>query len=407
MTEQSMALLDYVRNIGADTDFLKEALQVLMQALIEAEAEEQIGAKRYERTPERRTQRNGSRPRAWETRVGELALRIPKLRSGSFFPSLLEPRKRSEKALLAVVQTAYIRGVSTRKVDDLLESLGLTGMDKSRVSRICKELDEAVETFFQRPLQTSYPYLCLDALYLKVRRNHRIVSMALVIAIGIRETGEREVLGFDLGASEEQAFWEQFLRQLVQRGLKGVQLVTSDAHVGLKAAVEETLPGATWQRCRVHFMRNVLARIPKGDKSMVAAALRTIFSQPNGEAARAQLAEVVHALQTRWPEAARLVADAQEEVLAFMAFPRDHWRGIYSTNPLERLNKEVKRRTNVAGIFPDGPSVRRLVGSILMETDDEWQVGRRYFSLDSMRRLSTPELVESSAPSPLRLAPIR
>lgn len=407
MTDESMALLDYVRNVGADTGFLKEALQVLMQALIEAEAEEQVGAKRYERTPERRTQRNGSRPRAWETRVGELSLRIPKLRTGSFYPSLLEPRKRAEKALLAVVQTAYIKGVSTRKVDDLLQSLGLTGIDKSRVSRICKELDQAVEAFFQRSLEASYPYLCLDALYLKVRQNHRIVSMALVIAIGIRETGEREVLGFDVGAGEEQAFWQQFLRQLVQRGMKGVELVTSDAHVGLKAAVAGTLPGATWQRCRVHFMRNVLARIPRGDKNVVAAALRTIFTQPNREAASAQLAEVVNAMQTRWTEAAKILADAENDVLAFMTFPKDHWRGIYSTNPLERLNKEVKRRTNVVGIFPDVPSVRRLVGSILMETDDEWQVGRRYFSLDSMRKLSSPELTESTAATPLRLAPVR
>ena len=406
MTEESMALLEYVRNLGMDQDFLKETLQALVQALIEEEAEEKIGAKRYERTAERRTQRNGHRGRSWETRVGELSLRIPKVRTGWFFPSLLEPRKRSEKALLAVVQSAYINGVSTRKVDELLQSLGLTGIDKSRVSRICKALDETVEAFRQRPLEAGYPYLWLDALYLKVRQNHRIVSMALVIAIGVKETGEREILGLAVGAGEERAFWQQFLRHLVQRGLKGVQLVTSDAHHGLKAAVAETFSGAIWQRCRVHFMRNVLAHIPKGDKSMVAAGLRTIFAQPHRDAASAQLAEVVAAMETRWPQAATLLAAAEDEVLAFMAFPKDHWTRIYSTNPLERLNKEVKRRTNVVGIFPDVPSVLRLVGTLLMEIDDEWQVGRRYFSLDSMRRLSNPELAQVSDATPLRLAPV-
>jgi putative transposase len=406
MTEQSMALLEYVRNVGMDRDFLKETLEALVQALIEAEAEEKIGAGRYERTAERRTYRNGHRARSWETRVGELSLRIPKVRSGTFFPSLLEPRKRSEKALLAVVQSAYINGVSTRKVDELLQSLGLTGIDKSRVSRICKELDETVAAFRQRPLEGAYPYLWLDALYLKVRQNHRIVSMAMVIAIGVRETGEREILGLEVGAGEEQAFWQQFLRHLVQRGLKDVQLVTSDAHNGLKAAVEKTFSGAIWQRCRVHFMRNVLAHIPKGDKSMVAAGLRTIFAQPDRDAASSQLTEVVAAMETRWPQAAKLLAQAEDDVLAFMSFPKDHWTRIYSTNPLERLNKEVKRRTNVVGVFPDVPSVVRLVGSLLMEIDDEWQVGRRYFSLDSMRRLSTPELAQLPDATPLRLAPV-
>lgn len=406
MTNGSMTLVEYLRNLGADQDFLRVAAEMLAQAVIDAESEEEVGAERYERTPDRRNQRNGYRSRGWETRVGKLDLAIPKLRKGSFFPSLLEPRKRSEEALLSVVQQAYVGGVSTRKVDDLLQSLGLTGIDKSKVSRICKRLDEAVEAFRQRPLEAAYPYLWLDALYVKVRQNHRIINMAVVIAIGVRETGEREILGLEVGASEEYAFWKEFLRHLVERGLHGVLLATSDAHNGLKKSVAEILPGAVWQRCRVHFMRNVLAHIPKGDKSMVAAALRTIFAQPSQEAARGQLAEVVVAMQERWPQAAQLLAEGAEDVLAFMTFPKEHWTRIYSTNPLERLNREVKRRTQVVGIFPDVPSVLRLVGSILVEIDEEWQIGRRYFSLDSMQKLRTPELQEIPTGTPMRLAPV-
>ncbi len=338
--------------------------------------------------------------------MGEIPLSIPKLREGTFFPSLLEPRKRSEKALLAVVQTAYVKGVSTRKVDDLLQALGLTGIDKSKVSRICKELDEAVEGFRNRRLEGEYPYLWLDALYLKVRQNHRIVSQAMVIAIGVRETGERDILGFALGASEEEAFWLDFLRGLVRRGLTGVRLVTSDAHEGLKGALDQVLIGVTWQRCRVHFMRNILAHVPKGDKAIVAAALRTIFAQPDREAAGQQLAEVVQAMHARWPKAAELLAEAEEDILAYMAFPPEHWSRIYSTNPLERLNKEIKRRTFVVGIFPDQPSVIRLVGSVLMEIADEWQVTRRYFSQESMRKLTEPEPLLVSEPAPFRLAPV-
>jgi len=302
---------------------------------------------------------------------------------------------------------AYVKGVSTRKVDDLLKALGLTGIDKSKVSRICKELDELVEGFRNRPLEGSYPYLWLDALYLKVRQDHRIVSQAMVIAIGVREMGERDILGFSLGASEEYAFWMDFLRSLVRRGLKGVQLVISDAHEGLKAAIGEIVLGASWQRCRVHFMRNVLANIPKGSKAVVAAAIRTIFAQPDREAAGQQLREVVKAMEPRWPKAAELIARAEEDVLAYMAFPPEHWTRIYSTNPLERLNKEIKRRTNVVGVFPDEASVNRLVGSILMEISDEWQVGRRYFGKQSMRKLYEPEMVLVVEPAPLRLAPVR
>jgi transposase-like protein len=307
---------------------------------------------------------------------------------------------------LAVIQTAYVQGVSTRKVDQLVQSLGLEGMDESRVSRICKELDEAVGSFRQRPLDGGYPYLWLDALYLKVRQNHRIVSMALVIGIGVRETGEREILGVEVGASQEEAFWTAFLRGLVGRGLKGVELVISDAHQGLQQAIGAVLVGAAWQRCRVHFMRNVLAHVPKGDKSIAAAAIRTIFAQRNEGAARQQLAEVVKAMGSRWPRAAEVLAGGEEEVLTYMSFPAEHWTRIYSTNPLERLNKEVKRRTNVVGIFPDTEAVLRLVGSVLLEIHEEWQVGRRYFSQESMRKLNAPEDGALAHTPALRLAPI-
>ena len=409
MADPTMTLLEYLRKVGVDLegDFLSQGTQLLAQLAIEFEAEQQIGAGRYERSPERTTYRNGHRERVWETRVGEIPLRIPKLREGNFFPSLLEPRRRAEKALLAVVQAAYVQGVSTRKVDELLQALGLTGIDKSKVSRICRELDVFVDAFRNRPLEGGYPYLWLDALYLKVRQDHRIVSQALIVAIAVRDTGDREILGVSLGQSEEYAFWVDFLRGLVRRGLKGVQLVTSDAHEGLKAAVDQVLSGATWQRCRVHFMRNVLAHIPKGSKSVVAAALRTIFAQPDRAAATQQLREVVKAMASRWPRGADVVARAEEDVLAYMAFPVEHWTRIYSTNPLERLNEEVKRRTNVVGVFPDEASVLRLVGSVLIEVWDDWQVGRRYFSQESMRRLSEPEALLVVEPQPLTLAPVK
>jgi putative transposase len=408
MADPTITLLEYLRKVGIDLDgdFLHEGTRLLAQLAVELEAEQVIGAGPYERSDGRKTYRNGHRQRTWETRVGEIPLQIPKLREGTYFPSLLEPRRRSEQALLSVIQTAYVQGVSTRKVDDLLRALGLTGIDKSRVSRICKELDEVVGAFRNRPLEGSYPYVWLDALYLKVRQDHRIVNQALVIAIGVRETGDRDILGFSLGASEEYAFWLDFLRSLSRRGLQGVQLVTSDAHEGLKAAIQQVFTGATWQRCRVHFMRNVLAHIPKGSKSVVAAALRTIFAQPDRAAAGAQLAEAVKAMMGRWPKAAEVVAEAENDVLAYMSFPEEHWTRIYSTNPLERLNKEVKRRTNVVGIFPDGASVIRLVGAVLTETSDEWQVGRRYFSQESMKKLLEPETLLVAEPQPLQLAPV-
>jgi transposase-like protein len=409
MTDATVALFEYLRNIGLDSDkdFLREAMELLSQRLMELDVERRIGAGKHERREERSNQRNGYRQSRWDTRVGHIELHIPKLRQGSYYPWFMEPRRRAEKALLSVVQEAYVNGVSTRKVDDLVQAMGLTGIDKSKVSRICQELDELVETFRKRPLEGCYPYLWLDALYLKVRQNHRIVSQALVIAIGVSETGEREVLGFDIGNSESHAFWREFLRSLARRGLQGVQLAISDAHEGLKAAIGEVLANATWQRCRVHFARNLLAHVPKGDKALVAAAIRTIYAQPDRQAAGQQLAVVSQSLEPRWPKAAQLLEGAENDILAYMAFPKKHWTRLYSTNPLERLNKEVKRRTDVVGIFPNQPAVIRLVGTILMEISDEWQVGRRYFSLESMRELLDPDPLPSTAPEPLRLAPVR
>lgn len=408
MTDPTIALKQYLSNIGleSDVDFLREAVRTLSQMLMELEVEQETGAGKHKRSAERKNYRNGYRERLWETRVGEIDLRIPKLRQGSYFPSLLEPRRRAEKALLAVVQQAYVEGISTRKVDDLLQALGLTGIDKSKVSRICKELDGVVEEFRNRPLEGEYPYMWLDALYLKVRQNHRIVSLAMVIAIGVRTDGERQILGFALGASEEAAFWLEFLRSLVERGLKGVRLVISDAHEGLKLAINQVLTGTSWQRCRVHFMRNVLAHVPKRDKALVAALIKTIFAQPDRQAAGEQLKQVAQAIHQRWPKAAELLEKAQEDILAYMAFPQKHWTRIYSTNPLERLNKEVKRRTNVVGVFPDQPSVVRLVGSLLQEINDEWLVGRRYFSLETMRLLIDPEQWLLEGTTPLLMAPI-
>lgn len=408
MTDPTMALLEYLGKFGLqlDSDFLREGIRVLIQSLIEAEVTQRIGAKPYERSPERITQRNGYRERPYETRVGELTLQVPKLREGCYFPSFLEPRRKAEKALLAVVQSAYLEGVSTRKVDRLLQAMGLTGIDKSEVSRICKELDGAVQAFRERPLQGSCPYIWLDATYLKVRQNHHIVNMAVVVAIGVRETGDREVLGFAVGASEEASFWLEFLRNLVRRGLSGVRLVVSDAHEGLKAALAQAIGGATWQRCRVHCMRNILAHVTKADKAMVAAALRTIFAQPDRKAAGAQLEVVAANMTPRWPKAATLLQAAEDDVLAYMAFPIEHWTRVYSTNPLERLNKEIKRRTQVVGIFPDVASVERLVGCILLEAHGEWQVDRRYFSQESMDKLNTPaQRLEVTAA--MHLEPIR
>jgi transposase-like protein len=402
-----MAFLEYLRNIGKeeDADFLREGIRVLTQALMELEVSQQIGAERYQRSDERSSYRNGYRERLWQTRVGDVALQIPKVRDGSYFPTFLEPRRRPEQALLAVVQQAYIEGVSTRKVDDLVQSLGLSGMDKSAVSRICKQLDEVVEAFRNRPLDSAYPYVWLDALYLKVRVNGRVVSQALVIATGVRRSGERDVLGVELGAAENHDFWLMFLRGLVRRGLSGVQLVISDAHEGLKQAIQQVLAGASWQRCRVHFMRNVLALVPHGEKALVSALLRTIFTQPSRMEAEAQWQQVYAYMLKRWPQAALVMEDARDDVLAYMLFPAEHWTRLYSTNPLERLNKEVKRRTNVVGVFPDPAAAIRLAGAVLQEIDDEWQAGRRYFSLESMQKLDGDNPTMTVAATS-RLAPV-
>jgi transposase-like protein len=407
MTDLTIALNEHLRKLGLelDGDFLRQVVEWLLQQLIELEAEQKIGAAKDERAATRTTQRNGYRERPLETRVGEVSLRIPKVRQGSYFPSLLEPRRRAEQALVAVIQEAYVAGVSTRKVDDLVQALGLTGIDKSKVSRLCQGLDTQVEMFRQRALTGAYPYVWLDALYLKVRENQRIVSKALVIAVGVRETGEREILGVALGASEEQAFWSEFLRSLVGRGLTGVQLVISDAHEGLKAAIAQVLAGSTWQRCRVHFMRNLLAHIPHADKSVVAALVRTIFAQPNREAAGQQLAEVARLMQPRWPKAAALLLAAEDDVLAYLTFPKEHWTRLYSTNVLERLNREVKRRTDVVQVFPNDQAALRLAGAVLLETADEWAVERRYFSQASMQRLTDPAALPTlTAPA---FAPVR
>lgn len=383
-------LKEYLTKIGmdGDADFLRAGVQLLSQMLMEVEVEQQVGAGKHERTPERSNYRNGYRERTWQTRVGEVELAIPKLRKGSYFPSLLEPRRPAEKALLAVVQEAYLKGVSTRKVDALVKALGLTGIDKSRVSRICKELDQAAEQFRQRPLQESYPYVWLDAMYLKVRQNHRIVSLAMVIAIGVDQTGERHLLGFDLGASEDEDFWLAFLRSLMDRGLKTVQLTISDAHQGLKKAVSQVFSGTSWQRCRVHFMRNLLAHIPKRDKSAVADAVRMIFDQPDRYSASVQLQWLVQNLGNHYPEAANLLSEAEEDILMYKTFPKSHWRRIHSTNSLERIHKEIRRRTRVVGVFPDRASVIRLVGTILKEIDDDWRSGWHYFLQESMEILN-------------------
>lgn len=409
MAEPTLALLEYLRKSGIDmdADFLREGIQLLTKMLMELEVSQQIGADRYQRSDDRQTYRNGYRERNWQTRVGDIPLSIPKLREGTYFPGFLEPRRRAEKALLAVIQTAYVEGVSTRRVDDLVQAMGLTGIDKSAVSRICKELDTIVHSFRNRSLQGNYPYVWLDAVYVKVRQNHRIVSMAVVVAIGVKESGERSILGLEIGASEEGSFWTEFLRSLVSRGLRGVELVISDAHTGLQEAIPKVLAGSAWQRCRVHFTRNILAHIPQRDKAMVAAAIRTIFAQPNGETAHQQTAEVVKVMEPRWPQAATVLATGAQDALTYMSFPMEHWTRIFSTNPLERLNREIKRRTEVVGVFPDTASVIRLVGSVLIEIDDEWQEERRYFSLELMEKLKTPTDQVQELLSPLRLAPIR
>jgi transposase-like protein len=382
-------LLDAIR-AGGDLDVIRKSVEMVLQALIDAELSEFIGAELHERTPDRTNQRNGSRARLLSTKAGDVELKIPKLRHGSFFPAVLERRRRIDRALFAVVIEAYVHGVSTRKVDDLVAALGLeSGISKSEVSRICAELDVTLEAFRTRSLEhIEFPYVLLDATYVKARVAGRIVSRAVVVATGITRTGDREVLGVDVGDSEDGAFWTQFLRSLRARGLGGVQLVISDAHTGLISAIEAVLLGASWQRCRVHFMRNVWAKIPRASGEMVAAAIRTIFAQPDAEHVAAQFDEITTMLRRQFPVVADMLQDARADLLAFSAFPTAHWRKIWSTNPIERLHKEIKRRTNVVGIFPNDAALLRLVTAVIAETHDEWQVcDRRYLSEGSMAAL--------------------
>src|SRR5215216_3116264 len=368
---------------GEGLDVLRESLAWVVQQLMEAEVSELVGAAHGQRAPEERlTHRNGYRARTWATRAGELALAIPKIRRGSYFPSFLEPRRRSEQALVSVVQEAYVAGVSTRKVDQVVESLGLR-ISKSEVSRICQGLDEQVEAFRDRPLEGRYSYLWLDAKVEKVRDGGRVVRKALVLAYGVHESGYREVIGLDVGECETEAFWRSFLRSLVERGLTGVQLVVSDAHAGLKKAIAQVL-GCPWQRCSVHFLREALGHARREQQPMLAALLRPLFNADSGGAARGLVSDALERLRKPLPKVAALLAEAEEDLLAFYAFPPDHWRKLRSTNPLERLNREIGRRTDVVGIFPDDASLIRLATSLVIEQNDEWLVGRRYLSLDSL-----------------------
>ena len=382
-------LLDALR-AGEGVDLVRESVRMVLQELIETEAAQVIGAARYERAPGRTTERNGSRPKLLTTKGGDVTVAIPKLRQGSFFPSILEPRRRIDQALYAVVMQAYVHGMSTRSVDDLVVALGGTGISKSEVSRICAGLDEAVGAFRTRRLDHArFPYVYLDATYLHVRTEAAmVVSKAVVVAIGVTEHGRREILGLDVGDSEDEVFWRAFLIGLKKRGLGGVQLVISDQHAGLVAALTRVFQGSSHQRCRVHFIRNVLAHVPKAETEMVAAVFRTIFAQPDLASMAKQWDKVRDDLASRYPKTGPLMDGAKAEVLAFAAFPREHWRKIWSTNPLERLNKEIKRRSRVVGIFPNEAAVIRLIGAVLADTHDEWQVDdRRYLCEGSMAKL--------------------
>lgn len=390
---------------GDGVDLIRDAVRLVMQELIELEAADVIGAKPYERTDTRVNERNGYRPRLLTTQAGDIELKIPKLAHGSFFPSLLSPRRRIDQALHAVIMQAYIEGVSTRSVDDLVQALGIdSGISKSQVSRICARLDVEVDAFRNRSLaHIEFPYVYLDATYVKARDTdlHQVVSRAVVIATGITANGDREVLGLAVGDSEEETFWTEFLRSLRRRGLSGVRLVISDAHEGLKAAARKILQGASWQRCRVHFARNVLARVPKGHQDVVAAALRTVFVHPNPQEIAAAWDRTADMFARQFPKVKELMDTAKGDVLAFSAFPSDHWRKIWSNNPLERLNKEIKRRTNVVGIFPNDTAVIRLVGAVLADQHDDWIIARRYLTDTSLAELHATRDTDNAQPAEL------
>jgi putative transposase len=394
-TKPNIALAELVEK-GADADLLREMIQYVAQRMMDMDVEGLCAAGYAERSPERLNSRNGYRERLWETRAGSVDLKIPKLRKGSYFPGFLEPRRTAEKALAAVIQEAYVQGISTRSVDELVKAMGMSGISKSQVSRLCTEIDERVHAFLNRPIEGDWPYLWIDATYLKVREAGRIVSVAVIIAVAVNTDGTREVLGMAIGPSEAEPFWTSFLRSLTRRGLRGVKLVISDAHLGIKAAVAKVLK-STWQRCRVHFLRTALAHAGKGQRQMVLALINTVFAQDTHEAAIEQWRVVADQLRAKFPKLAGLMDDAEPDVLAFMTFPKAHRVQIHSTNPLERLNAEIKRRTDVVGIFPNEAAITRLVGALLLEQNDEWQLQRRYLQLEGLQALTDNQPARLSA----------
>jgi transposase-like protein len=395
MTNERMALLDLVEK-DADSDLVRDMLAFAAERMMEAEAEGAAGAAKGARTPLRDAHRNGYRAREWDTRAGRIELAIPRLRKGSYFPSFLEPRRTAEKALVAVIQEAYVQGVSTRSVDDLVKAMGAGGMSKSQVSRLCAEIDIRVNAFLSRPLEGAWPYLWLDATYIKVREGGRIISRAVIVAVAVNSDGKREVLGIATGPSEAETFWTDFLRSLADRGLRGIKLVIADDHKGLRAAARRVF-NASLQRCRVHWMRNALAHAPAKQRAAVAAMLKTIFAQETKAEAAAQWNVVADALREKQPKLGAMMDASREDVLAYMDFPKDHWPQISSTNPLERLNKEIKRRSDVVGIFPNDAAIIRLVGALMLETNDEWAVARRYMSLETLARLAHTDTVRLPA----------
>ena len=398
MTEDRLPLAELMQKAGGD-DFLRSVAEAVVQLLMETDVDGLIGAGRHERSGERTTYRNGYRDRMLDTRLGSLQLRIPKLRQGSYFPPFLEPRKTTEKALVAVIQEAWIGGVSTRKVDDLVQAMGLSGISKSTVSKLCKDIDDRVHAFLDRPLSGDWPYLWLDATYLKQREGGRIVSVAAIIAVAVDGEGKREIVGLHIGPSEAETFWSTFLRSLVKRGLRGTKLVISDAHEGLKAAIRRVM-GATWQRCRVHWMRNALAYVPKGQQSMASASLRQAFGQDSPEKAHQVWRAAADQMREKWPKLGQFMDDSEHDVLAYMGFPEQHRAKLHSTNPLERLNKEVKRRADVVGIFPSEQSILRLIGAVLLEQNDEWQLQHRYMQAEGMAGLVPPTIDGEVTPLP-------
>jgi putative transposase len=395
MTDERMALLELIEK-GADADLVRELLAFASERLMAAEVDQLTGAAAGVRSPDRINHRNGYRERGWETRVGRIELAIPKLRKGSYFPAFLEPRRTAEKALTAVIQEAYVHGVSTRSVDDLVKALGGTGVSKSQVSRLCAEIDERVNAFLSRPIEGSWPYLWIDATYLKSRKGGRIVSVAVIVAVAVNTDGRREVLGVATGPSEAEVFWAEFLRSLADRGLRGVKLVIADDHKGLRAAARRVFH-AGLQRCRVHWARSLLAHVGAKQRAAVAAMIRTIFTQETKAEAFAQWDKVADALRDKHDKLGALMDAAREDVLTYMDYPKEHWAQIASTNPLERLNKEIKRRADVVGIFPNDEAIVRLVGALMLEQSDEWAVSRRYFSLESLASLADTDALKLPA----------